>query len=278
MLSEEEKKVVKQVRSFFDIDPQLTRVILSGEVQEADKIVSRVGREKVYEKYLLVVKSRNELALARGFDTYVELKASDYKIDMEKVRLFASRPKEIAFISGKNVISSLEGIFELFFRINPEIGEKIKEKVKIAERDVGSSYCEYDLHQDRYLVVIAPDKSSKFYLTDLIHEISHIVSSLDKRHDGKYWELSKFSKEYFAYLNEINFLVHCSGELVSTKTETWNNLFEMVDFEILIHKHPNEIPYDSKCLLSESTIMRPLDKLAHAVALYEALFKTGHLG
>lgn len=264
--------------------------------------------------FIALTDARNKLAKSQSFESMVAMHISISGIPIETYQSFINQIDETILLINKKELHSVSSskhsnsIFELpcdicslasfpFETLNQVYSFVEKEypllsafgkKIVISEGQ--QSYTIYNKEDDNFLVFINKNLNIRHKSVDLLHELGHVVSFIEKfKAETDPLAEGKYQAEYNAAKIQHTLIKKVSHELYWAYLTEILILFWKVLFEIELYSNPNQnigalyAKTYNKCfsgcnhmqndlyLIDELLITRPLRALPHAVAHFQVL-------
>lgn len=295
-----------------ELQNEVRREIQAAPSSERNKIWDNfnLSYEEIEKVFISLTIQRNNSVVRPTYKNFLDFKLTLFRIPIDAFEYFVSNKSElIAFCQSKlptNVKSneyffsefakpcylcllpdfpfkSLDEVLSCFFEEHQAL-KKYKKKIKI--KFAKYSRVEYKKESDTFEIQIRQENANlRHQAIDLIHELSHVVSSLeDYKKDILPGERGKYYQEKEAIEKELEFLKNRYPSLYKAAFGDFLQIFHRVMFEIELYKNPSQdlsklyAQLFNRCfkganqkqnrsyILEDYIVEMPLLTLSHAVA------------
>lgn len=264
--------------------------------------------KEIEEKFIAATVSKNKMAQRKGFKSFLEYQMFRYKISTaDYINFERNINKAVDFCTNKlsniNTPQSFFSEFSIpcymclllsfpfkdldetfdFIAKKYKVLDKFKKKIKIRFGESSTSL--YKKETDSFEIVIDRHANIRHQVTDLTHELCHVLNNIESFQKGFLpAESSAHIREKEATVLELDILKQLSADLHQAIIGQFLQVFCRILFEIEIYKNPNQdlsklyAETFNRCykganqkknrtyILDEKIILRPLISLPHALA------------
>jgi hypothetical protein len=260
-------------------------------------IRNQINFNDIKEKWLLMVKERNNFSLNKGYKSRIDMILKDFKIPKSEYNKFLKNTDKIIHFCKVKVYLESSTIFnqkssnfcficnlksfpfkELtdfldFFRKKEYFFRKNENRVEIQFEN--SSKTKYIKETDSFNITLNKEVNTKHQIVDLIHELAHVTSTIKILKQNKFIKIKAYYLEKSAIKKEIIFLKKYFRDILIAKLGDILRIICQTLFEIEIYQNPNKNPdklylkYLNKCF-KKNKMTNSCDYLSNQDILYKS--------
>jgi hypothetical protein len=253
-------------------------------VEEYKTNPSKINISDLTQKFIAVVKERNQFSLDKGYSSRLGMYLKKYQIPLSEYTKFqtfdSSKINSLDFSQHCLIcqikpfpIKNINDLSILFENLPLDLKDKIRAtKISLAE----ISETRYIKETDSFEITLDRKLNSNHQTIDLIHEFSHIISHLKNFQQGKNpFKAGFYSSEKSAINIELKFLKRHFPKLFAAKMGIISHCIKQTIFETELYQHTDRNqPLDAKYLLNPEILYQSFYLLPYAIAYTNILSKT----
>ncbi|MDD3663178.1 MAG: hypothetical protein PHT84_04905 [Candidatus Pacebacteria bacterium] len=216
------------------------------------------------QKWLAVVKERNQFSFNKGYKSRLDMYFDDFHIPQSEYKKFLKNVNKVINFCKKQIYSkwnpkpnqNLDNYclvcnfnifpfkkindFLIFFERKNKFYKKNKNKIKI--EFTNESRTEYIGENDTFKITINKNTHINHQIIELIHEFGHVETMAKIFNQDKFIQPKAYFLEKLAIKKEVNFLKKYYPKVLIAREGNILRMVYQTLFEIEIYQNPNENP------------------------------------